>query len=76
MKYIIDEREAENTESPQRLAYLLHELIHFVSTSKTRLEICPEESEPLEVRRVDDCEIYVLPIGHGETWLSSKEDNK
>lgn len=69
MKDVFSQWEEDNEEALRKLVSLLHELVEFALTSKTKLEVCREESGALEVRRLcDDCSMEALPVGLKERW--------
>ncbi|XRM49286.1 hypothetical protein ABZX51_012160 [Aspergillus tubingensis] len=44
--------ERENEEMLRRVAWLLHELVHYAKSSMTRLEVCRSGAGPIQIRRV------------------------
>ena len=69
MRGEINEWESNNAKELQQLASLLHELVEFSGTSRTMIEICRSESGPLEIRRLADKGVEVLPAQLKARWI-------
>ncbi|RAK83096.1 geranylgeranyl pyrophosphate synthetase [Aspergillus costaricaensis CBS 115574] len=52
MRDIIIRWERENEEMLRRVAWLLHELVHYAKSSMTSLEVCRSGAGPIQIRRV------------------------
>lgn len=76
MREEIKEWEADNAESLQQLASLLHELVELAGTSRTKLEICRSESGPLEIRRLADEDLEALPSELRARWVGEPKGDE
>ncbi|PYH63991.1 geranylgeranyl pyrophosphate synthetase [Aspergillus vadensis CBS 113365] len=80
--------EQENDKMLRRVASLLHELMHYAKSSKTRLEVCRSGAGPIQIRRVTGDSPMALapetkakwrgrdsPDGSNHTCILSRDNN-
>ncbi|EXJ91782.1 hypothetical protein A1O3_00332 [Capronia epimyces CBS 606.96] len=76
MRPEIESWEVENAHHNRRLASLLQELVEMARNCRTNLEICRSESGPLEIRRLADNGVEVLPPHLQDWWLRGPEHDQ
>ncbi|KIX03283.1 uncharacterized protein Z518_06835 [Rhinocladiella mackenziei CBS 650.93] len=74
MREEVSQWEDDNSQQLRQLASLLHEILEFSRTSVTSLELCRSESGPLQIRRLADEGLDVLPEDWKSKWIGESDD--